>query len=323
MELLNTEHKRKSAILTTIIMGMLLFMIFFFGLKYLDPPEEYGIAVNFGTSDVGSGDTESEPAPASSSPQEQVEEVEQEQVEEVVEEVQEVQETPTEPVSTPTKAEDVITNDNAESIKINKEKEARRKAEETQKRIKEAEQRAEREAKLKAERIRKQKAAAKAAKEAKEAKEKADKRKGVDNLLGGLNKGDSKGSGTGGTGTSGGEGNDNGSGNKGSLDGDPYSNSYYGSGGGSGGGGYGLNGRSLTKSGQGFKQDCNEYGKVVVRIEVDKNGRVIKATPGVKGSTNTDPCLLAPARKSAMSFRWNADAKAPTKQTGFVIVSFN
>ncbi|MET2984433.1 energy transducer TonB [Aureibaculum conchae] len=321
MELLDTEYKRKSAVLTSIIMALILFLIFTFGLKYLDPPEEYGIAVNFGTSNVGSGNTQSEPAPASSEPQEQVEEVEQEQVEEVVEEVQE---TPTEPVSTPTKAEDVITNDNVETIKINKQKEAKRKAEEAQKRIEEAERKAEREAKLKADRIKKQKAAEKAARDAKaakEAKEKADKRKGIDNLLGGLNKGNSKGNGTGGTGN-GGDGDDNGSGDKGSLDGNPYGNSYYGSGSGSGGG-YGLNGRNLTKSGQGFKQDCNEYGKVVVRIEVDKNGRVIKATPGVKGSTNTDPCLLAPAKKSAMSFRWNADSKAPTKQIGFVIVSFN
>ena len=117
MELLDTEHKRKSAILTSIIMALILFLIFTFGLKYLDPPEEYGIAVNFGTSNVGSGNTQSEPAPASSEPQEQVEEVEQEQVEEVVEEVQE---TPTEPVSTPTEAEDDITKDNAETIKINK-----------------------------------------------------------------------------------------------------------------------------------------------------------------------------------------------------------
>lgn len=315
MELLDTEYKRKSAVLTSIIMALLLFLIFTLGLKYLDPPEEYGIAVNFGTSNVGSGNTPSEPAPASSAPQEQVEEVEQEQ--EVEEVVEEVQETPAEPVSTPTKAEDVITNDNAETIKINKEKEAKRKADEARKRIEEAERKAEREAKLKAERIKKQKAAA----EAKKRKEQAAKRKGIDNLLGGLNKGNNKGDGNGGTGN-GGEGDDNKPGDKGSLDGDPYANSYYGSGSGSGGG-YSLNGRSLTKSGQGFKQDCNEYGKVVVRIEVDKNGRVVRATPGVKGSTNTDPCLLAPAKKSAMSFRWNADSKAPTKQIGFVIVSFN
>jgi len=323
MELLNTEHKRKSAILTTIIMGMILFLIFFFGLKYLDPPEEYGIAVNFGTSDVGSGNTQSEPAPSSAAPQE-VEEVEQEQVEELVEEVQEVQPTPTEPVSAPTKAEDVITNDNAESIKINKQKEAKRKAEENKRRKEIADQqraeqaeRAKQVAKIKAEQARKQKAAAQAAKEA---KEKADKRKGIDNLLGGLNKGDNKGSGTGGTGN-GGDGDDGKPGDKGSLDGTPYGNSYYGSG--SGAGGYGLNGRNLAKKGQGFKQKCNEYGKVVVRIVVDKSGKVVDARPGVKGTTNTAPCLMAPAKKSAESFRWNADSSAPTKQIGFVIVSVN
>jgi len=50
---LNTKHKRKSFALTTTIMSLLLIALFFIGMKYLDPPEEYGIAVNFGTSDVG------------------------------------------------------------------------------------------------------------------------------------------------------------------------------------------------------------------------------------------------------------------------------
>ena len=55
---LNSEHKRKSAAITTVIMCLLLVAIFFVGMKYLDPPEEYGIAVNFGTSDVGMGDVQ-------------------------------------------------------------------------------------------------------------------------------------------------------------------------------------------------------------------------------------------------------------------------
>ena len=71
-----------------------------------------------------------------------------------------------------------------------------------------------------------------------------------------------------------------------------------------------------------LSQQCNEAGRVVVRIEVDRNGRVIRATPGVKGTTNNDPCLLEPARKTALSYRWNPDSKAPELQVGFVVVNF-
>ena len=50
----------------------------------------------------------------------------------------------------------------------------------------------------------------------------------------------------------------------------------------------------------------------MVRIVVDRNGKVIKATPGVKGTTNNAPCLLEPARKTAFMHRWNLDSNAPT-----------
>lgn len=56
MSFLDTEHKRKSAILTTVILVLFVFSALIFGLSYWDPPQEFGIAVNFGTSDVGQGD---------------------------------------------------------------------------------------------------------------------------------------------------------------------------------------------------------------------------------------------------------------------------
>ena len=61
---------------------------------------------------------------------------------------------------------------------------------------------------------------------------------------------------------------------------------------------------------------------VVVRIEVDRNGKVISATPGVRGTTNNDHCLLEPARKTAFMHRWNLDSKALDRQVGFVVVNF-
>ncbi|MEE3227295.1 MAG: hypothetical protein VX253_15350 [Bacteroidota bacterium] len=55
MSFLDTKHKRKSFTLTSIIYVLFLILLFFAGLTYLDPPPESGIAINFGTSDVGSG----------------------------------------------------------------------------------------------------------------------------------------------------------------------------------------------------------------------------------------------------------------------------
>ncbi len=111
-------------------------------------------------------------------------------------------------------------------------------------------------------------------------------------------------------------------GDKGQPDGDPYTTSYYGSpGSGSGTGGYGLNGRSLVSKGM-VQQECNQEGRIVVKIVVDRYGKVISATPGVKGTTNNDPCLLAPARKTAFMHKWNLDSNAPSQQVGFVVVNF-
>ena len=121
--------------------------------------------------------------------------------------------------------------------------------------------------------------------------------------------------------TSGGEGNDNQAGDKGQLDGNPYAPSYFGGVKGNGGVGSGLGGRGQGRFTE-VKQDCNESGLVVVRVEVDRNGKVVKAEPGVKGTENTAPCLLAPARKIAMSGKWPADSKAPTRQIGFVSIDF-
>lgn len=105
-------------------------------------------------------------------------------------------------------------------------------------------------------------------------------------------------------------------------DGDSYATSYFGSpGSGVGTGGYGLNGRSLVNKGK-VQQECNESGTVVVKIVVDRNGKVISATPGVRGTTNNNPCLLEPARKTAFMHEWNLDSNAPSQQVGFVVVNF-
>ena len=67
MAILETRHKKKSAVITAIIMVLLVLGILNFGMRYLDPPEEYGLAINFSTSNVGSGDpvvkTKAKPVP--------------------------------------------------------------------------------------------------------------------------------------------------------------------------------------------------------------------------------------------------------------------
>ena len=53
MAILDTTHKRKSSLITLVILIMFLLGIFSFGMQYQDPPVEYGIAINYGTSDFG------------------------------------------------------------------------------------------------------------------------------------------------------------------------------------------------------------------------------------------------------------------------------
>jgi len=142
------------------------------------------------------------------------------------------------------------------------------------------------------------------------------------------NKGKSNGSltatgyyGTGGTGggTGGGNGTGTGIGN-----GSGYG---PGSGGGSGGGNSGGSGYSLGNrkalSKPAPKYTCNESGKVVVEVSVDRNGNTVNAVAGIKGTTNTAKCLLDQARIAAMNTKWDASADAPEKQVGKIVYNFN
>ena len=295
MSFLDTRHKKKSFTLTTALLSVLLLLLFYIGLTYMDPPIENGISVNFGTMDFGMGDNQpkekirSEPLEIPEPLNVKEEQVEETVPEEALEEVVE-KEQPT---------EKVLTQESEESIKIKQQQEAKRKAEAAAKK-----------AKAEADRIAREKREA----EAQKIKEQEAKKAELDKLMGGLNKSDGSASGS--------EGDDNRPGDKGQPDGDPYATSYYGSpGSGSGTGGYGLNGLSLVSKGK-VQQECNQEGRVVVKIVVDRNGRVISATPGVKGTTNNNPCLLEPARKTAFMHKWNLDSNAPSQQVGFVVVNF-
>lgn len=56
MQFLETPEEKKSFAITSGIFAILLLIVLFFGLTYMDPPPENGIAVNFGSSDVGQGE---------------------------------------------------------------------------------------------------------------------------------------------------------------------------------------------------------------------------------------------------------------------------
>lgn len=279
MRYFETKHERNSAKITTLIIVILVLLLFVVGPPYMDPPEEYGVAINFGTTDFGKGNVQplkpvkSEPKKIEEPPQPEPSKAEA-----------------SKPVED---KEEVLTQDNAEEIAIKKQKAAEEKA----KAIADAK------AKAEADRI------------AKEKREQEEKKKKLDALIGGVSK--SEGTETGS------EGNDNKSGDKGQLDGNPYAPSYFGGAGpGKGGVGYGLGGRGMPSKSI-FRQDCNESGIVVVKIEVNKQGQVIKAESGIRGTTNTHPCLLEPAKKIALSHKWPSDSKAPDRQIGFVSINFD
>ena len=286
MAILDTTHKRKSTLITSVILIAFLWIIFSFGMQYQDPPAEYGIALNFGTTEQGSGKPKN--TPVKKAP---VKEIEEEKLEEVVKEV--VKEVPKEiPKEIPKEVinEEVLSQTEKDAPTIEKPKEVLKK-----------------EVSKKAE-----------PKEEKPVPKPIPKKpskntlKAFKNLL----------KGTTSDGKPTGEGDDDKEGLKGDKNGDPTSKKYYGNTGKLGDSNYNLAGRNaLSKPIE--QPDCQEEGKVVVEIFVDQNGIVIRANPGEKGSTNTHPCLLKPAREAALRTTWNADPNASSIQKGTIIYKFS
>ena len=149
MKYLETKHERNAARITTLISIILLLLLFVVGPQYLDPPEEYGVAVNFGTTDFGSSNR------PLSKPRKAI----KEQIEESQPETPKV-----EPTNSQTKTEEIITEENTEEIAIKKQKEAEARA------------------KAEAERVERQKREA----EERKRREEEEKRKKLDDLIGGV-----------------------------------------------------------------------------------------------------------------------------------------
>lgn len=155
MKYFETKHEKDSAKITALIALIILLLLFVVGAPYMDPPKEYGIAVNFGTSNFGKGTVQPK-TPVKSEPR-VVEELPQESAK-------------AEPTKATEAKEEVLTAENLEAIAIKKQKAA--------------------EAKIKA--IADAKAKAEADRVAKEKREQDEKKKKLDALIGGVSKSDGK-----------------------------------------------------------------------------------------------------------------------------------
>lgn len=140
------------------------------------------------------------------------------------------------------------------------------------------------------------------------------------------------------------QGNTQGSGDQGKPGGNPSTPTYTGQGkggeggegaGGGRGGGIGPGIGKGTGPGYSFSLDGRsllslpkpEYtnqveGDVVVEVTVDKEGKVIAAIPGYRGSTTLDENLLQLAKKAALSARFDRKSDAPAVQKGTITYKF-
>lgn len=266
MSYFKTKEEKKSIRITVVIHIVIVLLLLLFGLKYFDPPIEQGIAVNFGTTDFGSGDVQP-----------------LEQIQTSPSQTQAQPETAAEPVVD----EDVVTQDNVDAPVIKKEEKPKQITTPTETKPKEQPK-----------------------------VEPRPDQSTTDALSSILNAPRQEGV------NQSGEGDDNRPGDKGSPDGDPNASSYYGIGKGlDGDGNYLLGGRRALDKVI-IVQDCNQEGIVVVDIDVDRDGNVTKAIPGVRGTTNNSRCLLDPARQAALRTKFNSDPNAPARQMGRIIYRF-
>ncbi|HBZ65323.1 MAG TPA: hypothetical protein DEO70_00680 [Bacteroidales bacterium] len=112
-----------------------------------------------------------------------------------------------------------------------------------------------------------------------------------------------------------------GEGDQGRPNGDPNSSSYTGTGKGNGGVSFNLAGRGKVYLNE-PPYNSPEQGKVVVEIIVDRLGNVIRANPGVKGTTTSDLELRRVAKEAALKSKFTPDPNAVEEQKGHITYNF-
>jgi hypothetical protein len=120
-------------------------------------------------------------------------------------------------------------------------------------------------------------------------------------------------------GTGAGDGNTNTPGNQGKPNGSTLTNNYNGTGSGNGGN-LNLGQRSFISKPT-VTDDNRSMGKVVIQIQVDKSGNVIKAEV-YRGTTISDNSLIEKCIEAVKNSKINAEDTAPDTQRGTVVFVF-
>lgn len=67
---------------------------------------------------------------------------------------------------------------------------------------------------------------------------------------------------------------------------------------------------------------CNEEGVVVVKVTVNREGEVIDALAGIKGTTTQSECLLKISKEAALKTKWESSEEANAEQFGSIKYNF-
>jgi len=84
---------------------------------------------------------------------------------------------------------------------------------------------------------------------------------------------------------------------------------------------YVMAGRKMTKEPK-VDNLTMEKGIVAVEITINKYGNVIKAVPGIEGSTTTSKYLLTKAQQAAQSVMFDTSPVMPLEQKGTITITF-
>jgi outer membrane biosynthesis protein TonB len=335
------EHKRGivgTFIFHLIVLLLLLFLGFFTPLPL---PGEEGILVNFGNSKNGFGNRE--PSPANRNPKPVVTKKKEQPKPKQKAIIPKATTPPPATTPKPKPAKEVAMTqdfektaaiDAAEKKKRDEKKkqqeklnEERRQKKIEEERIRKAEIEKERKKQEELERQRKQEKEQRAREEAERKKRKEEQRKIAEINSRTQSAFANKGSGSGGKGSS--DGKSQGAtfpgGNQGVKTGDANAGNYGAGGSGTGNQGSGisfsLSGRSaisLPKP----KYPGDDAGLVIVKVTVDKNGKVTSAEPGARGTTIMNQKFWNEAKQAALKAKFNVSKNAPAFQQGTISYRF-
>ena len=307
---------------TIVFHGILLgiFIFFSYSAPY-PPPIEEGIEVNFGTNDRGSGPVE--PQRQQYTPPEETVEQQEKIVPPVEETIEEV------PDESETEAQALLTQELEEAAKIAAQKAKDEEAE--SKRLKEIERKRKEELeRQRQDEIERQRIEEERLRQEELERERIDnkarqKREDQERQRNEINERMQKSfGGQGDSGDNSSEGVRSGIGNQGVKTGNVNSQDRSMINSSGSGVTYSLEGRSVVGKLQEPQYPGQESGSVVVQITVNKDGKVISAVPGVRGSTTMDTKLHEAAKKAALTARFNkvTNPNAAISQKGTITYVF-